>query len=472
MTTRMTTQITPSRNIESIGSPANQKAPYAPQRSRSLIAWVTLIGIFSPPTLISLGVINVTPGRFVVILLFLPALGALLRSGRKGVSSDFFVVALCVWMLGSSAVNGGFRAYVGAEALEFLGAYLIGRAFFYDPSNLRTFVKALSKITVVIIALALLDTLSGRHITLDSFGITNSLSQSIVSNNFRFGLVRAASVLDSAEHYGTFCVAAASIFFYSERGTRRILYVGLSFLGCALSLSSGPLMGLGIVIALFSYDRILKRHPFRWKILIAAIAGFILTIFLISDNPIEWILVHIALDPQTGFFRIATWHFALPLIGQSPFVGVGLVALGDSENAKFYLASVDCVWLVEALRYGLPSVFFLILAMFLPILQRVKTSAFDPDVYNVRTGFSLAISAMGIIGLTVHFWNGTWLFLSLCIGIRASIAECDGKRSSGRQKIRLKKTAYGREGFSDFAGYRPWPPQQPGIERRAGSRLG
>jgi hypothetical protein len=56
-------------------------------------------------------------------------------------------------MLISSALNGGFKIYVGAEALEFLGAYLVGRAFVFGPSNLRTFVKALWRVTVVIIAL-------------------------------------------------------------------------------------------------------------------------------------------------------------------------------------------------------------------------------------------------------------------------------------------------------------------------------
>ena len=52
-------------------------------------------------------------------------------------------------------------------------------------------------------------------------------------------------------------------------------------------------------------------------------------IFLISDDPVAWLLVHVTLDPQTGFFRIATWHFALPLIAQSPIVGFGLVEFGD-----------------------------------------------------------------------------------------------------------------------------------------------
>jgi hypothetical protein len=347
----------------------------------------------------------------------LPALGVLLKRGRNIVVSDFLAGALAAWMLVSSYFNGGFRPYVGAEAIEFLGAYLVGRAFVFGPSNLRTFVKALRQITVAVIALALLDFLARRNITLDVFGIPHGAQE-------RYGSVRATSVFENAEHYGTFCVGAAAIFLYSERGIYRVLYVGLSFLGCALSLSSGPFIGLGIVMMLFFYDSMMKQRPWRWKALVTIVAGFFLIIFLFVARPLERFLVHFTLDPQTGFFRLSTWNAALPLIGESPFIGFGLIEL-QAGDAQAYLWSVDCLWLVEALRYGLPAVILLILTMFSPILRRRRMSAFGPSMYHDATGFSLAIVAIGIIGLTVHIWNGPWLFLSLCVGIRVSLAECE-----------------------------------------------
>jgi hypothetical protein len=320
-------------------------------------------------------------------------------------------------MLVSSALNGGFRPYVAAEAIEFLGAYLVGRAFVFGPPNCQTFLEALKPITGVIIALALLDTLSGRYITLDSFGVPNFWIA-------RFGLVRASSVFEGAEHYGTFCVAAASLFLYSERGIRRALWVSLSLFGCALSLSSGPLLGLGILMTLFSWDRILKRHSWRWKTLTAIIAAFVLSICIFSDHPIEWALIHFTLDPQTGFFRLETWNHALPLIGESLFVGHGLVQLGGSGDALMYLTSVDCLWLLEALRYGLPAVILLGITMFSPLLTRTSILR----SCGVQTGFSLTIIIMAMIGLTVHFWDATWLFLNLCVGIRASLAEYSARK--------------------------------------------
>jgi hypothetical protein len=426
MTTSLTTQTRLPRNFKTISSPT-QKTPYALQREYPLVIWVALIGIFFPPIPISVGSIIVTPGRFVVILFLVPALGILLKSRRNRLPSDFLAAALATWMIVSSVLNGGFRPYVCAEALEFLGAYLVGRAFVFGPSNLRTFVRAFRRITVVLIALALLDNLSGQYITLNSFGITNILAH-------RFGQVRAASVFEGAEHYGTFCIAAASIFFYLERGTSRILYVGLSFLGCALSLSSGPFLGLAIITAAFSYDSILKKHPWRWKAATIILGGFILSIFVFFDHPLERIITHLTLDPQTGYFRLGTWNAAMPLIDQSSFIGHGLVRLGDSPEAIVYLTSVDCIWLVEALRYGLTGVILLIMTMLASILSGRKTATVDPSMYNAQRGFSLAIVAMALIGLTVHFWDATWLLLNLCIGIRASFADY----AAGQQASRIR----------------------------------
>ena len=343
--------------------------PDASQRRHSLVIWTTLIGVCFPAVPISLGIVNVTLGRIVVIIFLLPALAVLSERGRAWVTSDFFAVALAIWMLASSALNGGFRPYVGAEALEFLGSYLVGRAFIFGPSNLQIFITALTRTTVVVVGLGLVDTLSGTHVTLDSLGIAGESSQYITANDYRLGLVRASSVFEGSEHFGTFCVAAASIFFYSVRSAQRKIWLSVSFLGCALSLSSGPLMGLCVVVALFSYDRILRRNSTRWKALLTLIAGFLVALFAVSSDPISWLLVHMTFNPQTGFVRLGQWDAAAPLVGSSPFIGHGYIDFGDS----FYLSNgIDCIWLVEALHYGIPGVVLLLLTMLSSFFSKGK----------------------------------------------------------------------------------------------------
>lgn len=130
MTASMRTRVRLPRSSKIVSATAIQKKGHRPQRLHSLLAWVTLIGIFSPPISISLGDVHFTPGRLVIVLLLIPAIATLLKGGRKGVATDFFAVAFATWMLLSSAFNGGFTLYVAAQALEFFGAYLVGRAFF------------------------------------------------------------------------------------------------------------------------------------------------------------------------------------------------------------------------------------------------------------------------------------------------------------------------------------------------------
>src|SRR5262249_28050757 len=70
-----------------------------------------------------------------------------------------------------------------------------------------------------------------------------------------------------------------------------------------------------------------------------------------------------------------------------------------------------------------PAVILLILTIFWPLLTRRRMSTFDLNIDTTRTGLSLAVITMGLIGLTVHFWDAPWLFLNLCIGVRVSLAE-------------------------------------------------
>ena len=42
---------------------------------------------------------------------------------------------------------------------------------------------------------------------------------------------------------------------------------------------------------------------------------------------------------------------------------------------------------------------------------------------RMRTGFTMALTMMMFMGLTVHYWAYMWTFWGLCIGIRASLRE-------------------------------------------------
>jgi len=394
------------------------------------ITWLLLIGILLPPIQIDVGGVIFTPGRAVVFLLVVPAIVTLFQRNRHSVPSDWFVVAMAGWMILSSILNGGFRLYVGAEAGEFLFAYLIGRAYFIGRPALECFFGVFKVVTCCVVFFALLDTLSGQQFTLKLFGAPTAALDTVYSR-YRLGLVRAGSTFEGGELFGTFCVAAASILIFSERNLPyRLFYAGICFFGCFLSLSSGPFLGAVLLIGVITYDFILRRYTSRWKTFVAAIALAIAFTFVLSDHPIAAIIRHLTFNPQTGYFRLTQWELSFEKIALSPITGFGFgyMPISSWQEWVYIGHSIDAVYLVEMLRYGIPVIVLLVVAIFAPFFARVVS--IDDHMARVRLGFSCAVVLISVIGITVHLWNSIWIFFSLCLGIRASFVEFDRARRS------------------------------------------
>ena len=400
------------------------------RRQNSLAAWLILVGIFVPPIPIDIGALVFSPARLTVSIFFIPAIMTWFKLGRNWKSPDFFAIATAGWIIIASFFNDGFQAYVGAQAMEFLGAYFIGRAYFFDRPGLELFIRILKVVAFVVILLGFLDTLAGYPVTLTLLGVTG------FQFAYRNGILRADSVFSVAELFGTFCVAATFLFLYCERNLApRIFYVILGVCGTVASLSSGPLLGLALGFAAFSYDLILNKKVWRWKLFAAGIIGLILGAYAFSNDPIAAIIGHLTFDPQTGNFRINTWNLGLEMVAKDPIVGRGLASFDDeSDMVQLFVGqSVDALWLVLMLRYGVPVAGLLLLTIFIPVL-RTKGYATDRYLNKVRTGFTFAVILMAVIGITVHYWDAIWIFFGLCIGIRASFVELEGARWNLREQ--------------------------------------
>ena len=353
-------------------------------------------------------------------LLLAPALLYFFRRGAKLVVSDFFACATGVWMI--AAVPSETSSY--AEVVEFVGAYWVARAFFFGRPAVDTFVRVFKLVAIALISLALLESVSGRALVQQ---ISAQLfPMPFFEAQYREYLIRATSTFDTAELYGTFCAVAVAIFLFSETGLfRRSLYATICSVGCLLSVSSGPLLALVIVLSTYSYDRIMKRRAWRWKLFSAVMAGLLLFVYLTSQHPVSWIIAHLTLDPSTGYWRVAVWDHATQYIALSPYFGFGFGDYGDPDDF-FTRVSVDSVWLVVALRFGIPTsalLFMTVMTSLLPVSRRTGALRDEPYMDRIGTGFTLAILTLAIIGLTVHYWNALWIFWGLCIGIRGSLRE-------------------------------------------------
>jgi O-Antigen ligase len=391
-------------------------------RPSPLAAWLALAGVILPFELqFFIAGAKFTPGRIGIILLFFPALLRLCQRRRSLILSDFFACATATWMIAADIYIDGLGSIssAGAECLEFIGGYVVGRGLFFGLPALVTFIRVLKVLVIVSIILALADVISGRLIVHD---IVASIVHTRPPNvDYRLGIVRAASTFDHPILFGSFCCLVAPILLYSERNVlRRTMWVGLSLLGCILSLSSGPILAFLIVLGAYVYDQLLKLYPWRWGAFWVVVTLLIGVMFLVANDPVASLIARLTLDPHNGYYRLMIWDYALEYIRQAPFTGFAFNRL-DNQVLD---TTVDCVWLVFAIRFGVPMSILLFLtniAAFMPARQTAKNRVGDVD--RMCTAFTTVLAMFMFIGLTVHFWNFMWIFWGLCIGIRASLRE-------------------------------------------------
>ncbi|MDE5452809.1 hypothetical protein GWE18_07995 [Bradyrhizobium sp. CSA112] len=402
-------------------STANVNATVA-GRSHTFAAWLFFLGVILPGNMsFFLGDTKFNPERVAIALLLIPALILLLRKGRCLVAADLFACLASIWMLATSTSLQESLSSAAAMTLEFFGGYIVTRAFFFGHPAIAEFVRVLKVAVAIIVAVAMLDHMSGKLIVNDALGLGGE-------PEYRSGLMRAASVFPHPILYGAFCAVSGAIFLYSEaRPLSKIGWVGLCFLGCLLAMSSAPFLAFLIAIFVYCYDRLMKSYPWRWKAFAAAIASALGFIFLTTNKPISWIVAHLTLDPSTGYFRVATWDRAFYNIGLSPWSGYGFGEIRKDSDEFFDNASVDSAWLVLALRFGIPIVVFLFLAnvasFFIGFGKRTTGRTADPYMDNMRTAFTLAVVILMLAGLTTHSWNTMWMLWGAVIGVRASLYE-------------------------------------------------
>ena len=389
-------------------------------RANPLIASLALVGLIVP-TELSLypGGVSFSPGRIGIILLFFPSLFALSKRRPHLLISDLFVCATAAWMVGAAISVSGINAIwsaPGGESLEFFASYIIARAYFFGPEALAGFIRVLKFLAFIVIILAMGDFVFSRYIVHESLGAIVGVQP--ITPTYRENLVRATSTFEHPILFGSFCSFMAAVSLYWERnGLRRSMWVCLCFIGCIISLTSSASLSFFIVLSSYAYDRFMRQYSWRWTALLIVLATFFFVVYLVTNAPIGWVITHLTFDPETGYFRLLIWDAALTYISQAPLTGYAFNLL----HHDILDHTIDSVWLVSALRYGIPMIVFLFLANVAAFLPTRNSK--DRSVAPMSTPFTIILAMFMFLGLTVHFWNFLWIFWGLCIGIRTSLRE-------------------------------------------------
>jgi len=414
-----------SQVLSDLSQPRLRYSVSARGSSRStaaIAAWLCLIGVAIPAweVAVRIGGVKFTVGRFGVALLLLPALQILFQNSRRFIFADALIATLAIWMVAAGAMAPDSFSSSAAEALELAGGYYVARAFFFGPSAVRTFVSVLETVTVVTVVLGLVDRIANRNVIHQFFASMFGVGS--INYMDRDGVMRVASTLDHPILFGAFCAIVAAILLYGEPERRKhILTIGVCAIGVYLARSSSGIMAAALTIAIYGYDKILERLPGRWLIFWLIVGPLLLVFFLVANSPMGWIISHFTLDPSSGYFRMMIWEAVFAQLPKSPYFGFGFGSFNDYILDK----TVDSVWLVIALRFGVPAVVLILLSN-IAVLLPVKVRALDAGhrrILDMGKGFTLALLSFLFIGLTVHYWNFMWIFWGLCLGVRGSFRE-------------------------------------------------
>jgi hypothetical protein len=90
-----------------------------------------------------------------------------------------------------------------------------------------------------------------------------------------------------------------------------------------------------------------------------------------------------------------------------------------------YQGSIDSVWLVLALAYGLPCSIFAALSMLGACLLPTDPSPARllPEESGLGSAPTIIITMITYIGLTIDSWGITWILVGLLVGVRAHVGE-------------------------------------------------
>jgi hypothetical protein len=438
------------------------------------------------PLKFPVGPIDMTGVRLVLILLVVP-LTIQLAMGRYGriLATDILFFLHCAWIVVALAVNNPQQvvANAGSTGIEFLGGYLVGRAFIRTPGDFLGLIKLLALIGLCSLPFAIYETLSGTPIILrllDAVPGTTTLRD--LQIGMRLGLHRVQMVFVHPIHYGLFCTVALSLCYVGLKGiysdTQRVI-VTFTLGACGfLALSSGAFLAIVLQIMLIGWAFVFRSTPWRWWLLVGLFVLIYIGIALLSTRPpIRVFMTYATFSSHTAFWRGQIFEWGMVNVWANPIFGLGL---NDWVRPRWmYSGSMDNFWLVMAVRYGIVG-FGLLAAGYLIALWKMGRRDFENNrlLWQFRRAWMFSFVGLTFTLCTVHVWDtiysvvffmfgaGMWMLTTDADAGSPAPAAGAGRRSAPRRGV--AEPSLGAAPAADTAAAAP-PPE--GTEESAPATL-
>ncbi|WP_210879741.1 O-antigen ligase family protein, partial [Roseovarius autotrophicus] len=333
----------------------------APLKSLLPLPIALYLLIVITPVRFNLGPLLMTGLRLYLILLIIPLVFRLL-SGRMGgiFAIDVLFILHIIWMTIALSMNNPDMVVTqfGSVGVEFLGGYLLARAYIRTPESFSALCRWIVMIVVFTAPFAVIESINGRPIIIETINrIPGLFSVSDVQNPPRMGLERAQVVFAHPIHYGLFCSVAMSLCFVALRDQIsdfwRYMFSGIILISGFLALSSGALLAIVLQLCLIIWAVLFKGLRWRWWLLVGLFAiAYIIVEVLSNRSAIIVLLSYASFSAHNAYWRSIIFEWGMVNVWANPVFGIGL----NDWVRPWYMfsGSMDNFWLVMAVRYGIP----------------------------------------------------------------------------------------------------------------------
>lgn len=376
------------------------------------------------PVQFSLGPISLNGLRMLLLVLIVP-LTARLLMGKYGriLWTDILFFLYIFWSAVAITLNNPDRVVesVGSNSIEFVGAYVLGRAYIRTPESFAAMTRVLILIIVATLPLAIYETVTGHPILLEAIRRVPGLqSYPTVFTEPRLGLNRVQGIFPHPIHFGLFASVGFSLCFVGFKGILRtpVRYLLSTLIGLSvfLSLSSGALLAVVLQICLIFWAWIMKPIRHKWLALLAIFVVLFFMVDLLSNrSPFRVFLTYATFSTHNAYWRAIIFDWGMQNVWSNPLFGLGF---NDWVRPQYMpSASVDNFWLLTAMRYGIPGFAFLMMGI-LAALWQIGRHNLNQDIRLQQFRWAWMFTFIGLFFTlaTVHIWSVVYSFVFFLFG--------------------------------------------------------
>lgn len=388
-----------------------------------LPVWIFLLGV-TMPIWFQIGPLAMNTLRLQLIVMIVP-LTIGLFTGRYGrvLPTDVLFFLHLLWLVIAIAVNNPDRVvqFSGSNGIEFIGGYVLARAYVRTPETFVALCRALILILVVLFPFAIFEAMTGKRMLLDLlWQIPGATSNYRMPPEERMGLVRVQSVFSHPIHYGLFSAVTFSMAFVGLKGASKYGWRYVTGIIAAtagfLALSSGALLAIFLQFGLIIWNRVLASVRLRWWLLLGLFALAYIAIEIASSrSTLRVFMTYATFSAQTAYWRMLIFEWGMQNVWSSPIFGIGL---NDWFRPYWmYTSSVDNFWLLMAMRYGIPG-FVLIMAGYVWAMVQIIRRKFTPGtaLNQLRLAWVFTFMGLSFTLFTVHIWTLIYSFVFFMLG--------------------------------------------------------